>query len=104
MPVEMGPSTVAEQGEGADYSDEELAIQRVVRDFGRKEVAPGAEERDRTGEFDYELYRRLGDLGLTGMLFPEEYGGSNADTLASCLALQELSRFDMSMGITFGSA
>ncbi len=83
-----------------DYSEEQLAIQRVVREFARKEVAPGAENRDRTGAFDYALYRRLGDLGLTGMLFPEDYGGSDADTLSFCLALQELRRLDMALAIT----
>ena len=85
---------------GTGYSEEQLAIQRVVLEFARKEIAPGAEERDRTGTFDYDLYHRLGDLGLTGMLFPEEYGGSDADTLTFCLALQALSRIDMSLGIT----
>lgn len=82
------------------YGEEQLGIQRLVREFARKEVAPGAEERDRTGAFDYGLYRQLGDLGLTGMPFPEEYGGSAVDTLSFCLALQELSRVDLSLGIT----
>ena len=85
---------------GTGYSEEQLAIQRVVLEFARKEIAPGAEERDRTGTFDYDLYHRLGDLGLTGMLFPEEYGGSDADTPTFCLALQALSRVDMSLGTT----
>ncbi len=91
---------MTDQAAISGYSDEQLAIQRAVHEFARKEVAPGAEERDRTSAFDYALYRQLGDLGLTGMLFPEEYGGSDTDTLTFCLALQALSRTDMSLGIT----
>jgi len=82
------------------YTDVQLQVQRTVRDFARKEVAPGAEERDRESRFDTQLYRRLGDLGITGMLFGEEFGGSGADTLSFCLALEELSRADMSLALT----
>ncbi len=82
------------------YTDAQLAIQRTVREFSRKEIAPGAEERDRTSQFDYALYRRLGDLGLPGMLFREEFGGSDTGTLSFNLALEEMSRVDMSLALT----
>ncbi len=82
------------------YSEAQLQIQRTVREFSRREIAPGAEERDRESRFDYDLYRRLGDLGLPGMLFPEEFGGSDTDTLSFCLALEEMSRADMSPALT----
>lgn len=82
------------------YTETQLQVQRTVRDFARREVAPGAEERDRASRFDGALYRRLGDLGLPGMLFGEEFGGSDTDTLSFCLALEELSRADMSLGLT----
>ncbi|MFQ5668591.1 MAG: acyl-CoA dehydrogenase family protein [Candidatus Binatia bacterium] len=91
---------MSDPASSSDYSETQLALQHTVRAFARKEVAPGAAERDRTGAFDYRLYRSLGDLGLTGLLFPEEYGGSDVDTLSFCLALQELSRVDMALGIT----
>ncbi len=83
------------------YSEEQEAIRRVVRDFARKEVASGAEERDATSRFDYALYQRLaGEIGLAGMPFREEFGGTGADALSFCLALEEISRVDMSLGIT----
>ena len=82
------------------YTEAQLQIQAMVRDFARKEIAPGAEERDRTSQFDYGLYRRLGELGLPGMLLGEEYGGSDCDALSFCLAIEEISRVDMSLGMT----
>lgn len=83
------------------YSEEQEAIRRTVRDFARKEAGPGAEERDATSGFDYELYRRLaGEIGLAGMPFREEFGGTDADALSFCLALEEVSRVDMSLGLT----
>jgi short/branched chain acyl-CoA dehydrogenase len=82
------------------YTETQLQVQRTVREFARKEVAPQAAERDRDARFDAGLYRRLGALGLPGMLFGEEFGGSDADTLSFCLALEELSRADMSLALT----
>src|SRR5258708_24195060 len=65
-----------------DLSDEHRLIQRTVREFARGEVAPVAEELDRTKSFPYDLVRQLGDLNLMGIPFPEEYSGGGADTLA----------------------
>ncbi len=83
---------------GYDYDDTRQLIARTVQEFARKEVAPGAGERDATSRFDYGLYRRLGELGVPGMLYPEEVGGTGAGTLAFCLAVEEISRVDMSLG------
>src|SRR5256885_8434822 len=58
-----------------DLPDDHRLIQRTVRDFARNEVAPVAEELDRTKSFPYDIVRRLGELGLMGIPFPEEYGG-----------------------------
>ena len=73
-----------------NYTEEQEAARKMVREFALNELAPGAEERDRTGQFDYGLYRRLGDLGVTGMRFPEEFGGSDTDFLTYNLALEEI--------------
>src|SRR5437660_4113454 len=83
-----------------DLSDEHRLIQRTVREFARGEVAPVAEELDRTKAFPYDIVRRLGELNLMGIPFPEEYGGGGADTLAYALAIEELTRVDSSVAIT----
>ena len=83
-----------------EYTEHQEAIRKMVREFAENEVAPGAAERDRTGEFDYALYKRLGDLGICGMLVPEEFGGTDSDYLSYCLALEELGRVDLSFSWT----
>jgi short-chain 2-methylacyl-CoA dehydrogenase len=83
-----------------DLSDEHRLIQRTVRDFAVQEVAPVAEELDREKRFPYEIVRRLGELGLMGIPFPEEVGGGGGDTLAYVLAVEELTRIDSSVAIT----
>jgi short/branched chain acyl-CoA dehydrogenase len=83
-----------------DLSDHHRLIQQTVRDFARNEIAPVAEELDREKRFPYEIVRKLGDLGLMGIPFPEQYGGGGGDTLAYALAVVELARVDSSVAIT----
>jgi short/branched chain acyl-CoA dehydrogenase len=83
-----------------DLSDDHRLIQRTVRDFAQGEVAPVAEELDREKRFPYEIVRQLGELGLMGIPFPQEYGGGGGDTLAYALAVEELTRVDSSVAIT----
>jgi alkylation response protein AidB-like acyl-CoA dehydrogenase len=86
-----------------DLTDEQRLIRDTVRDFARQEVAPVAEELDRTKAFPYDLVRKLGDLGLMGIPFPEDFGGGGADTLAYALAVEELARVDSSVCITMAA-
>jgi short-chain 2-methylacyl-CoA dehydrogenase len=86
-----------------DLTDEQRLLRDTVRDFARSEVAPVAEELDRTKSFPYELVAKLGDLGLMGIPFPEEYGGGGADTLAYAVAVEELTRVDSSVAITMAA-
>jgi len=79
--------------------DHEL-IRRTVREFAEGEVAPVAEELDRTKSFPYDIVAQLGRLGLMGIPFPQEYGGGGGDTLAYALAVEELARVDSSVAIT----
>src|SRR5579863_5296527 len=81
-------------------NDEQQAIRDTCREFAEQEIKPLAEEMDRTGRFPYALVRKMGDLGLLGLPFPEEYGGAGADFLSYCIAIEEISRGDVSVGIT----
>jgi alkylation response protein AidB-like acyl-CoA dehydrogenase len=83
-----------------DLSPDHEAIRRTVREFAEGEIAPVAEELDRTKSFPYEIVGQLGKLGLMGIPFPEEYGGGGGDTLAYVLAVEELTRVDSSVAIT----
>jgi alkylation response protein AidB-like acyl-CoA dehydrogenase len=86
-----------------DLTDEQRLLRDTVRDFARKEVAPVAEELDRTKSFPYDLVARMGGLGLMGIPFPEQYGGGGADNLAYALAVEELTRVDSSVAITMAA-
>jgi short/branched chain acyl-CoA dehydrogenase len=83
-----------------DLSPHHELIRRTVREFAEGEVAPVAEELDRTKAFPYEIVEKLGKLNLMGIPFPEEYGGGGGDTLAYALAVEELTRVDSSVAIT----
>src|SRR3954463_5228651 len=83
-----------------DLSSDHELVRRTVREFAEGEVAPVAEELDRTKSFPYEIVKKLGELNLMGIPFPEEYGGGGGATLASALAVEELTRVDSSVAIT----
>jgi short/branched chain acyl-CoA dehydrogenase len=83
-----------------DLTDEQRAIQSLARDFATGDVKPVAEELDRTKSFPYEIVRKLGELGLMGIPYPEEHGGGGADNLSYALAIEELARVDSSVAIT----
>jgi alkylation response protein AidB-like acyl-CoA dehydrogenase len=83
-----------------ELSNEHRLIQTTVRDFAQQEVAPAAEELDREKRFPYEIVAKLGELGLMGIPFPEEYGGGGGDSLAYAIAVEELTRVDSSVAIT----
>ena len=85
---------------GFELSDEQEALRHVVREFAEAEIAPHAEEWDRDHVFPVEVVRGMGELGLFGLPFPEEYGGSGADLTTLCVAIEELARVDHSMAIT----
>ncbi len=83
-----------------DLSDEQESFRKVVRDFAESEIAPFAEQWDRDHTFPVETVKAMGELGLFGLPFPEEYGGSGADFTTMCLAIEELARVDSSMAVT----
>ncbi len=71
-------------------TDEQLMIQSMVREFSRKVIASTAAERDKTKEFPADNLKKMGELGLMGMMVPVEYGGEGADTISYVLALSEI--------------
>jgi alkylation response protein AidB-like acyl-CoA dehydrogenase len=85
---------------GFELSDEQQALRNVVREFAEAEIAPHAEQWDRDLVFPVDVVRGMGELGLFGLPFPEEYGGGGADLTTLCVAIEELARVDHSMAIT----
>src|ERR1700727_1466231 len=83
-----------------DLPDHHRMLQRTVREFAEQEIAPVAEELDRTHAFPYDIVGEMAELGLMGVPFPAEYGGGGADTLAYALVVEELARVDSSVAIT----
>jgi butyryl-CoA dehydrogenase len=80
-------------------TDEQEMIQAMARDFAREHVAPIALEIDRDGRFPHETVKRLGQLGLLGIMVPERWGGSGADAVSYVVALEEISKACASHGV-----
>ena len=83
-----------------ELSDDHRLLRDTVREFATQEIAPVAEELDRSKSFPYDIVKRLGQLDLMGIPYPEEYGGGGGDSLAYALAVEELARIDSSVAIT----
>lgn len=79
-------------------TDEHLMIQQAARDFAQKSIAPIAAEHDESGEFPLATIRQMGELGFMGLEVPEQYGGSEMDTLAYVLAMVEICKADAAHG------
>jgi short-chain 2-methylacyl-CoA dehydrogenase len=88
----------------AELTDEQEALRKVVRDFAEREIAPHAERWDADHTFPLDVVRQMGELGLFGLPFPEEYGGAGADLTTLCVAIEELARVDQSVAITLEAA
>src|SRR6478752_280790 len=84
-------------------SEEHEMIRKMVRDFAKNEVAPTAAQRDEEERFDRGIFKQMADLGLTGIPWPEQYGGIGSDYLAYCIAVEELSRVCASTGVTLSA-
>jgi butyryl-CoA dehydrogenase len=83
-----------------ELSEDHESFRKVVRDFAEAEIAPHAEEWDRDHTFPVDTVLAMGELGLFGLPFPEEYGGGGADLTTLCVAIEELAKVDHSMAIT----
>jgi len=83
-----------------ELTDDHEALRAMVREFAIAEIEPHAEEWDRTHEFPVDVVRKMGDLGLFGIPFPESVGGGGGDLTGLCVAIEELARVDQSMAVT----
>lgn len=83
-----------------DLNDDERELARLVRDFADEVVAPASYEADRTKTLPMHVVAQMGELGLFGLPFPEEYGGQGGDYFALCLAIEGIARVDQSIAIT----
>jgi alkylation response protein AidB-like acyl-CoA dehydrogenase len=85
-------------------TEEQNLIRETVRSFAENEVAPSAAERDENERFDRELmFDKVAELGLAGIVFPEEYGGAGSDYISYAIAVEELSRVCASTGVTLSA-
>lgn len=84
-------------------SEEHEMLKKMVRDFAEEVIAPSAAERDEEARFDRMHFEQMAELGLTGVPWPEEYGGAGMDYLAYCIVVEELSRVDASVGVTISA-
>ena len=77
-----------------EFNEQQQMIRKMVREFAEKEIAPGVKERDEKEEFSRAISDRMGELGLTGICFPEMYGGSDGDYISYIIANEEIARVD----------
>ncbi|KGP74165.1 acyl-CoA dehydrogenase [Pontibacillus yanchengensis] len=84
-------------------TEEQEMLRKMVRDFAKNEVEPTAAERDEEERFDREIFDQMAELGLTGIPWPEEYGGIGSDYLSYVIAVEELSRVCASTGVTLSA-
>jgi alkylation response protein AidB-like acyl-CoA dehydrogenase len=87
-----------------DLTEEQQEFRKLVRQFAEEVIAPRAEEMDAAGELPMDIVKQMGELGLFGLPFPEEYGGQGADFLTMCIAIEEIARIDSSIAITLEAA
>ncbi len=86
-----------------DLTDEQRMYHEAVRNFCQKEIAPYADEVDKTGEMRWEAIRKMPELGLTGMMVEEKYGGAALDTVSVALAIEEIGKACGSTGLSLAA-
>jgi alkylation response protein AidB-like acyl-CoA dehydrogenase len=82
-----------------EFSEEQLMIKDLARDFAERELAKDVAERDEKELFPFEQVRKMGELGLMGMMVSPDYGGSGLDTISYVLALEEIAKVDASAAV-----
>ena len=85
------------------YTEDQSYLRDTIHKFSKDEIEPIAKEIDKTDRFPRELFPKFGDLGLLGMTIPEKYGGSDMGYFEHCLAVEEISRYSASVGLSYGA-
>ncbi|OGU01626.1 MAG: acyl-CoA dehydrogenase [Geobacteraceae bacterium GWC2_55_20] len=83
-----------------ELTKDQQSLQQMLRQFAEEELRPGAARRDDSGEFPWPVVKKLQEMGMFGLTFPEEYGGGGRDFISYVIAVEELSRIDASVAIT----
>jgi butyryl-CoA dehydrogenase len=81
------------------FTKQQEMVRKVVSEFAKNEVEPGADDRDLTGEFPEDIVRKMAGLGMMGIPYPKEYGGAGGDYISYILAVEELSKVCASTGV-----
>ncbi|MBT2572375.1 acyl-CoA dehydrogenase family protein [Bacillus sp. ISL-51] len=87
-----------------ELTKEQQMVREMVRDFAKKEIAPKAHEVDQSAVFPIDTFKKMGELGLLGIPFPEAYGGSGGDTVSYALAVEEIGKACGSTGLSYAAA
>lgn len=87
-----------------ELSEDHEIFRKVVREFAQNRIAPHAAQWDQDHYFPVEVVKDMGNLGLFGLIFPEEWGGGGGDFASLCVAIEELGRVDQGIGITLSAA
>ncbi|SDI74060.1 acyl-CoA dehydrogenase family protein [Alteribacillus bidgolensis] len=87
-----------------ELTSEQRMTRDMVREFAEQEIAPKAQEVDKEARFPEETFKKMGELGLLGIPFPEKYGGSGGDTIAYALAVEEVGKACGSTGLSYAAA
>ena len=86
------------------FTDEHDAFRAVVRDFATRELGPHVDTWEAAGELPLHAVTAMAELGLFGLVFPEEWGGGGGDFTSLCIAIEEVGRVSQSLGITLSAA
>src|SRR5262245_7636213 len=86
-----------------DLTDEQQQVKRSVREFAEAEIKPRVMEWDESQHFPRELFAKMGELGLTGVIFPEEYGGAGMGYVEYVTVIEEIARVDGSIGLSLAA-
>jgi alkylation response protein AidB-like acyl-CoA dehydrogenase len=86
-----------------DLTDDQRALQALCRDFARKEIVPHRDEWNASGRFPIEVFAKMAELGLMGLLVPEEYGGTGMGAVAYVAAMEEIARADQSVAAAWNA-